>query len=63
MVNLKFPDGEPRAVHAGTSFWDIAESFGAGFAKTVVAASYDGQLFDLNQTLPPPTRPITSCGS
>ncbi len=52
MVNLTFPDGEPRTVHPGTSFWEIAESFGPNFAKTVVAASYDGQIFDLNQVLP-----------
>ncbi len=52
MVNLQFPDGEPKTVHAGTSFWEVAESFGPGFAKSVVAASYDGRVYDLNQILP-----------
>ncbi len=52
MLHLKMPDGEPRTFHAGTSFFEIAESFGPAFAKTVVAASYDGNLFDLNQVLP-----------
>ena len=51
MVNLKFEGGEPRSVQSGTSFWEIAESFGPTFAKTVVAASYDGQIFDLNRPL------------
>ncbi len=57
MVNLTFPDGEPRSVHAGTSFGEIAEGFGPSFAKSVVAASYDGQLFDLNQVLPDADQP------
>ncbi len=57
MVNLKFPDGEPKTVHVGTSFWEIAESFGPSFAKSVVAASYDGQVFDLNQVLPESDQP------
>ena len=52
MLHLKMPDGEPKTVHAGTSFWEIAESFGPGFAKTAVVASYDGLLFDLHGGLP-----------
>ena len=52
MLHLKMPDGEPKTVHAGTSFWEIAESFGPGFAKAAVVASYDGNLFDLHQGLP-----------
>ena len=52
MLHLKMPDGEPKTVHAGTSFWEIADSFGPGFAKRAVVASYDGHLFDLHQALP-----------
>ena len=57
MVNLKLPDGEPRTVHPGTSFLEIAESFGPGFAKSVVAAFYDGTILDLNQPLPETDQP------
>ena len=52
MVNLRLPDGAPRSVHTGTSFGEIAEGLGPAFAKTVIAAAYDGQLFDLNQVIP-----------
>ncbi len=63
MVNLTLPDGAPRSVHTGTSFGEVAEGLGPAFAKTVVAAAYDGQLFDLNQVIPDATRLTTSCGS
>ena len=52
MLHLKLPDSDPVSVHPGTSFGEIAESFGPGFAKTVVAAAYDGKIYDLNQPLP-----------
>ena len=52
MPHLKLPDSDPVSVHPGTSFREVAESFGPGFAKTVVAASFDGKIYDLDQPLP-----------
>ena len=55
MVNLLIPGGEPKTVHPGTSFGEIAESFGPAFAKTAIAAAYDGRIYDLGQPLPDST--------
>ncbi len=46
-VNVTLPDGSSRAVPAGTSVRDIAESISPRLAKAALAGIVDGRLVDL----------------
>jgi threonyl-tRNA synthetase len=51
MINITFPDGAVRQYEMGTTALDIAKSISEGLARKVLAASVNGQVWDL-------TRPI-----
>jgi len=51
MINITLPDGSVRQYEKGTTSLDIARSISEGLARKVIAASVDGQIWDL-------TRPI-----
>ncbi len=52
-IHITLPDGAVKEVAAGSSALDIAKSISEGLARKVLAASVNGQVWDL-------TRPITS---
>ncbi len=51
MINITLPDGSVRQYEQGTTSLDIAKSISEGLARKVIAASVDGQVWDI-------TRPI-----
>ncbi|KIC93744.1 threonine--tRNA ligase [Flavihumibacter solisilvae] len=51
MIKISFPDGAQREYAPGTTALDIAKSISEGLARKVLAASVNGQVWDL-------TRPI-----
>jgi len=51
MINITLPDGSVRQYDKGVSSLDVAKSISEGLARKVIAASVDGQVWDL-------TRPI-----
>lgn len=51
MINITLPDGSVRQYEKGTTSLDIAKSISEGLARKVIAASVDGQVWDI-------TRPI-----
>jgi len=51
MINITLPDGSVRQYEKGTTSLDIAKSISEGLARKVIAASVDGQTWDI-------TRPI-----
>jgi threonyl-tRNA synthetase len=56
MINITFPDGNVRQYVAGTTAMDVAKSISEGFARSVLAASINGEVRDL-------LRPIESDAS
>jgi threonyl-tRNA synthetase len=52
MIKITLPDGAVREFDAGVSAMDIAKSISEGLARKVLAASVNGQVWDLS-------RPIT----
>ncbi len=55
MINIKFPDGSVRQYEAGVTPLQVAESISAGLARNVLAASVNGEEWDI-------TRPICEDG-
>jgi threonyl-tRNA synthetase len=53
MIKITFPDGAVREYEKGVTALDIAKSISEGLARKVIAASVNGQVWDL-------TRPINS---
>lgn len=53
MINIQFPDGAVRQYEAGISAEGIAKSISEGLARKVLAASVNGEVWDIS-------RPITS---
>lgn len=51
MINITLPDGSVRQYESGITSLDVAKSISEGLARKVVAASVNGQVWDL-------TRPI-----
>ncbi|MEO7924629.1 MAG: threonine--tRNA ligase [Chitinophagaceae bacterium] len=56
MIKITLPDGSIREYEKGTTSLDIAKSISEGLARKVLAASVDGQVWDI-------TRPINSDAS
>ncbi|MCX6200924.1 MAG: threonine--tRNA ligase [Bacteroidetes bacterium] len=56
MINIKFPDGAVRQYEAGISADGIAKSISEGLARKVLAASVNGEVWDI-------TRPILNDAS
>ncbi len=53
MINITLPDGSVRKYDSGVSGLDIARSIGEGFARNVIAAKVNGEVWDT-------TRPIST---
>ena len=53
MINITFPDGSVRAYENGVTAYEIAQSISPRLAAEVLAASVNGELYDL-------TRPINA---
>lgn len=50
-MNISFPDGAVRAYAVGSSALDIAKSISEGLARKVLAASVNGEVWDLNRPI------------
>ncbi len=55
MINIKFPDGSVKQYESGITPLQVAESISAGLARQVLAASFNGEEWDIS-------RPICSDG-
>lgn len=55
MINIKFPDGSVKQFESGVTPLDIAKSISEGLARMVLAASFNGEEWDIS-------RPICSDG-
>ncbi|MBL7768098.1 MAG: threonine--tRNA ligase [Flavipsychrobacter sp.] len=51
MIKIHFPDGAQREYAPGTSSLDIAKSIREGLARKILAASVNGQVWDLNRPI------------
>ncbi len=51
MIKISFPDGAQREYASGTSAHEIAKSISEGLARKVLAASVNGQVWDLNRPI------------
>ncbi|MGE5106300.1 MAG: threonine--tRNA ligase [Sphingobacteriales bacterium] len=51
MINITFPDGAVRQYEKGVSSMDIARSISEGLARKVLAASVNGQVWDLSRPI------------
>jgi threonyl-tRNA synthetase len=56
MINISLPDGAVRQYENGTTALDVAKSISEGLARKVLAASINGQVWDV-------TRPINTDAS
>ena len=55
MINIKFPDGRVKQFESGVTPLDIAKSISEGLARMILAASFNGEEWDIS-------RPICSDG-
>ncbi|MDD7342262.1 MAG: threonine--tRNA ligase [Bacteroidales bacterium] len=55
MISIKFPDGSVKQYESGITPLQVAESISAGLARQVLAASFNGEEWDIS-------RPICSDG-
>ena len=55
MINIKFPDGSVKQFESGITPLDIAKSISEGLARMILAASFNGEEWDIS-------RPICSDG-
>lgn len=55
MINIKFPDGSVKQFESGVTPLDIAKSISEGLARVILAASFNGEEWDIS-------RPICSDG-
>ena len=55
MINIKFPDGSVKQFESGVTPLDIAKSINEGLARMILAASFNGEEWDIS-------RPICSDG-
>ncbi len=51
MITVTFPDGAQRQYEAGTTSMDVAKSISTGLAKNILAATVNGQVWDLTRPL------------
>ncbi len=49
MINITFPDGSVRSYNEGITPYEIAQSISPRLAADVLAASVDGQVYDLDR--------------
>jgi len=51
MINIKFPDGSVRQYESGVTPLDIAKSISEGLARNVLAASFNGEEWDISRPI------------
>lgn len=51
MIKISFPDGAVREYENGTSALEIAKSISEGLARKILAASVNGQVWDLSRPI------------
>ena len=51
MINITFPDGSVRSYNEGITPYEIAQSISPRLAADVLAASVDGQVYDLDRPI------------
>ncbi len=51
MINIKFPDGNVKQFEAGTTPLQVAESISAGLARNILAASLNGEEWDISRPI------------
>lgn len=51
MINITLPDGSVRQYESGVTSLDVAKSISEGLARKVIAASVDGQVWDLSRPI------------
>lgn len=51
MINITFPDGAVRQYEKGTTGMDIAKSISEGLARKILAASVNGEVWDLSRPI------------
>ena len=51
MINITLPDGSVRQYEKGTTSLDIAKSISEGLARKVLAASVNGQVWDISRPI------------
>jgi len=51
MIKITLPDGSVRAYEAGTTSMDVAKSISEGLARKVLAASVNGEVWDMSRPI------------
>ena len=51
-MTVTFPDGSTREFPENSTFLDVAKSISEGFARNVLAAKANGDLYDINRQVP-----------
>src|SRR6476660_4898265 len=51
-ITIKLPDGSARDLPAGATAADLAAALGSRLAKAALAATVDGEAYDLGRPLP-----------
>ena len=49
MINIKFPDGSVKQFESGVTPLDIAKSISEGLARMILAASFNGEEWDISR--------------
>ncbi len=55
-INVQLPDGSQRTYPVGTTALDVARSLSEGLARQVLAAEVNGEVWDLERSLPETAR-------
>ncbi len=55
-INVQLPDGSQRTYPLGTTALDVARSLSEGLARQVLAAEVNGEVWDLERSLPETAR-------
>ena len=55
-INIQLPDGSQRTYPLGTTALDVARSLSEGLARQVLAAEVNGEVWDLQRSLPETAR-------
>lgn len=55
-INVQLPDGSQRTYPLGTTALDVARSLSEGLARQVLAAEVNGEVWDLQRSLPETAR-------
>ncbi len=51
-MTVTYPDGNTKQFDSGSTFMDAAKAISEGFARKVIAARIDGDLYDLGSRIP-----------